>query len=73
MFRYLLLFLRSINSQYKMAKKTKSFGGKILFFILGMLAMLVLDMIFNFNNSVEKQLNRELNKAERKIEDVFKN
>lgn len=56
-----------------MAKKTKNWGGKILFFILGMLAMLVLDMIFNFNNSVEKQLNRELNKAERKIEDVFKN
>jgi Tfp pilus assembly protein PilO len=56
-----------------MAKKTKNLGGKILFFILGMLLMLGLDMIFHFNNSVEKQLNRELNKAERKIEDVFKN
>lgn len=43
-----------------------------MFFILGMLVMLVLDMIFNFNNSLEKQLNREFNKAERKIEDVFK-
>jgi Tfp pilus assembly protein PilO len=56
-----------------MAKKTKNLGGKILFFILGMLLMLGLDMIFHFNNSVEKQLNKELNKAERKIEDVFKN
>jgi Tfp pilus assembly protein PilO len=55
-----------------MAKKTKNLGGKILFFILGMLLMLGLDMIFHFNNSVEKQLNKELNKAERKIEDVFK-
>jgi len=55
-----------------MAKKTKNLGGKILFFILGMLLMLGLDMIFHFNNSVEKQLNRELNKAERKIENVFK-
>ena len=56
-----------------MVKKTKNLGGKILFFILGMLLMLGLDMIFHFNNSVEKQLNRELDKAERKIEDVFKN
>ena len=56
-----------------MAKKTKNLGGKILFFILGMLLMLGLDMIFHFNNSVEKKLNKELNKAERKIEDVFKN
>ncbi len=55
-----------------MAKKTKNLGGKILFFILGMLLMLGLDMIFHFNNSVEKQLSKELNKAERKIEDVFK-
>lgn len=55
-----------------MAKKTKNLGGKILFFILGMLLMLGLDMIFHFNNSVEKQLDRELNKVERKIEDVFK-
>jgi Tfp pilus assembly protein PilO len=56
-----------------MAKKSGSLGSKILFFILGMLFMLGLDMIFHFNNSVEKQLNKELNKAERKIEDVFKN
>jgi Tfp pilus assembly protein PilO len=56
-----------------MAKKTKNLGGKILFFILGMLLMLGLDMIFHFNNSVEKQINKELNKAERKIEDIFKN
>ena len=55
-----------------MAKKTKNLGGKILFFILGMLLMLVLDMIFQFNNSVEKGINRELNKAQQKIEDALK-
>ncbi|MBN2636453.1 MAG: hypothetical protein JXR61_09295 [Prolixibacteraceae bacterium] len=55
-----------------MAKKTKNWSGKILFFILGMLAMLILDMIFQFNNSVEKGINRELNKAQQKIEDALK-
>lgn len=55
-----------------MAKKTKNLGGKILFFILGVLAMFALDMIFQFNNSVEKGINRELNKAQQKIEDVLK-
>jgi hypothetical protein len=55
-----------------MAKKTKNWGGKILFFILGMLAMLALDMVFQFNNSVEKGINRELNKAQQKIEDALK-
>jgi cell division protein ZapA (FtsZ GTPase activity inhibitor) len=56
----------------KMAKKTKNWGGKILFFILGMLVMLALDMIFQFNNSVEKGISRELNKAQQKIEDALK-
>jgi hypothetical protein len=55
-----------------MAKKTKKWGSKILFFLLGMLAMLVLDMIFQFNNSVEKGIKKELNKAQQKIEDAFK-
>lgn len=55
-----------------MAKKTKNWSGKILFFILGMLVMLVLDMVFQFNNSVEKGINRELNKAQQKIEDALK-
>lgn len=45
---------------------------KILYFILGMLVMLVLDMIFQFNNSVEKGLNRELNKAQKKLEETLK-
>lgn len=54
-----------------MAKKTKNLGGKILFFILGMLAMLALDMIFHFNNSVQKEIDKGLNKAERKIENLF--
>jgi len=55
-----------------MAKKTKNLGGKIIFFILGMLVMLALDMIFQFNNSVEKGISRELNKAQQKIEDALK-
>jgi hypothetical protein len=55
-----------------MAKKTKNLGGKILFFILGMLLMLGLDMIFHFNNSVEQGISRELNKAQQKIEEALK-
>jgi hypothetical protein len=34
--------------------------------------MLVLDMVFQFNNSVEKGINREFNKAQQKIEDAIK-
>jgi hypothetical protein len=34
--------------------------------------MLVLDMVFHFNNSVEKEIDRELNKTGRKIENIFK-
>ena len=41
-------------------------------FVLGMLLMFVLDMIFHFNNSVEKQMEREVNKAQKKIENIFK-
>jgi hypothetical protein len=29
-------------------------------------------MIFHFNNSVETQMKREMNKAEKKIENIFK-
>ena len=46
--------------------------GNIYYFILGMLVMLVLDMVFHFNNSVEKEIDKELNKAGRKIENIFK-
>ncbi len=46
--------------------------GNIYYFILGMLVMLVLDMVFNFNNSVEKEIDKELNKAGHKIENIFK-
>jgi uncharacterized membrane protein YuzA (DUF378 family) len=55
-----------------MKKKKGNIWHKILYFILGMAVMLVLDMVFQFNNSVEKGMNRELNKAQRKIEDTFK-
>lgn len=33
--------------------------------------MLVLDMFFHFNNSVKKEIDREANKAQRKIENIF--
>lgn len=55
-----------------MAKKSGGIGSKILFFLLGMLAMLALDMIFHFNNSVKDKLDDEFNKAQKKIEDVIK-
>ena len=50
----------------------KIFKSRFIAFLLGMLVMLLLDMIFNFNNSVEKKINREFNKAQHKVEDVFK-
>ncbi|MGQ8335764.1 hypothetical protein ACUNWD_04380 [Sunxiuqinia sp. A32] len=51
----------------------KNSAKKILIaFVLGMVLMFVLDMIFHFNNSVEKQLERETNKAGKKIENLFK-
>ena len=52
-----------------MKKNTKS---GFIFFILGLAVMFVLDMIFHFNNSVETQLKREMDKAEKKIENTFK-
>lgn len=52
-----------------MKKNTKS---AIIFFLLGLAVMFVADMIFHFNNSVETQLKREMNKAEKKIENIFK-
>lgn len=55
-----------------MKSKKGNIWHKILYFILGMIAMLALDMIFQFNNSVEKGVNHELNKAQKKIEDTFK-
>ena len=50
----------------------KSTKNAFIFFLLGMAAMFVLDMIFHFNNSVEKQIQRETNKAQKKIENIFK-
>jgi CHASE3 domain sensor protein len=41
-------------------------------FILGLVVMFVADMIFHFNNSVETQIKREMNKTEKKIENIFK-
>jgi len=44
----------------------------LIAFILGLVVMFVLDMIFHFNNSVETQLKREMNKTQNKIENIFK-
>ena len=55
-----------------MAKKTQNIGGKIIFFILGMVVMLLLDMFFHFNNSVQKELDNSVNKVQKKIENVLK-
>ena len=52
-----------------MNKVTKS---TLIFFILGLAVMFVLDMIFHFNNSVETQLKREMNKTQKNIENIFK-
>lgn len=41
-------------------------------FVLGLVVMFVLDMVFHFNNSVETQMKREANKAQKKIENIFK-
>ena len=51
----------------------KSSAKKIIVaFLLGMLLMFVLDMVFHFNNSAEKQIEREANKAQKQIENIFK-
>lgn len=52
-----------------MKKTTKA---AVLFFILGMGVMFVLDMIFHFNNSVQTQIKREMNKTQKQIENIFK-
>jgi uncharacterized membrane-anchored protein YhcB (DUF1043 family) len=44
----------------------------LISFVLGLVVMFVADMIFHSNNSVETQLKREMNKAEKKIENIFK-
>ena len=44
----------------------------LMAFILGLVVMFVLDIFFHFNNSVEAQLKREMNKAEKNIENIFK-
>jgi predicted membrane channel-forming protein YqfA (hemolysin III family) len=52
-----------------MKKTTKT---AIIFFFLGLAVMFVLDMIFHFNNSIETQVKREMNKTQKKIENIFK-
>jgi len=52
--------------------KKGHFKTAAIYFLLGLAVMFVADMIFHFNNSVEAQLKREMNKAEKKIENIFK-
>ena len=52
--------------------KKGSFKTAVIYFLLGMVVMFVLDMIFHFNNSIETQLKREMNKTQNKIENIFK-
>ena len=47
-------------------------GTALIYFLLGLAVMFVLDMIFHFNNSVETQMKREMNKTQKKIENIFK-
>jgi hypothetical protein len=52
-----------------MNKNTKNL---LIAFFLGLAVMFVLDMFFHFNNSIETQLKREMNKTQNKIENIFK-
>lgn len=52
--------------------KKGNFSKAIIYFLLGLVVMFVSDMIFHFNNSVETQLKREMNKTQNKIENIFK-
>lgn len=52
-----------------MNKNTKT---ALVAFILGLAVMFVADMIFHFNNSIETQMKREMNKTQKKIENIFK-
>ncbi len=50
----------------------KQIKNKIVYLLLGALLMFVFDMVFHFNNSMEKAIDKEANKAQRKIENIFK-
>jgi len=52
--------------------KKGHFKTSVIYFLLGLAVMFVADMIFHFNNSVETQLKREMNKTQDKIENIFK-
>ena len=52
--------------------KKGHFKTALIYFLLGMVVMFVLDMIFHFNNSIETQLKREMNKTQNKIQNIFK-
>jgi len=55
-------------------KKTrkKSIRVFILGALIGMVAMFLLDMVFHFNKSIETKVKREMDKAARKVEELFK-
>ena len=45
---------------------------KIVYFLLGAIIMFLIDIMFNFNNSIEAAIDRESKNAQRKIENIFK-
>ncbi len=60
------------NMILKLISMKKTTKTALISFLLGLLVMFVADMIFHFNNSVETQLKREMNKTQNKIENIFK-
>ncbi|HOI48176.1 MAG TPA: hypothetical protein PK167_02650 [Prolixibacteraceae bacterium] len=55
-------------------KKTRRKSFRIFIFgaLIGMVAMFLLDIVFHFNNSIETKVKREMDKAARKVEELFK-
>lgn len=52
-----------------MNKNTKT---ALIAFIFGLIVMFAADMNFHFNNSVKTQMKREMNRAQKNIENIFK-
>jgi hypothetical protein len=53
-------------------RKKSSFKSYLVVFFLGMIVMFLLDMYFHFNNSIETEIDKGLNKAQKKIEELLK-
>jgi hypothetical protein len=55
-------------------KKSGRKGVRLFIFglIVGFVLMFLLDMVFHFNNSIETQVKRELDKTINKVEEIFR-